>query len=121
MWRHAAIIALAVLTTATAAKAEQSVRNLLDLYDHAPPDARHVVEQAVRNTYNGISWSNSYLQTRGQKQSLYCPPDNVNLVDAQLIDMLRKEVQAHPDSGELPFGAGILLTAMRSFPCANSE
>ena len=119
MWRYAAAILL-VIAQVPAAKAEQSVNEFFRLYNSAPPDGKQVLQLAIGQTQNGIDWVNFYLEQK-KNLKLYCPPPKVALLDAQIIDMLRREVQTTPDMGNVPFGLALLLVSMKVFPCKNSN
>ena len=116
MWRYVAAIVLATMNMSTTARAEPAINAFLREYDHAPPAAKSIYELAIGNTYNGILWAYTLLHERNER-GFYCPPSKVALVNTQLIDMLRREVQEHPENGEMPFGLGLIVAPIKLFPC----
>jgi hypothetical protein len=119
MWRYVATILIAMTQMPVAAVAEPSVNEFLKLYDSAKPDGRVIFELAIRHTFEGIAWVNAYLHRTNQE--LYCAPSQIALLDAQLIDMLRRESKAFPENGKAPYGLALLLVSIKSFPCKNSN
>lgn len=115
MWRYALIV-LSAACFVSAANADVLTGNdLLKSFDRATDGAKHTFGIAISNEYDGIAWTNSYLQQNGP--GLFCPPTKVNLVYEQLLDILRKSIEANPRIGEAPYGLAMLLAAIHTFPC----
>jgi len=119
MWRYATAVLIAFSQLPSTARAEQTVNEFLKVYDSAKPEAKVIFHLAIRQTFNGIEWVNSYLQQNDQR--LYCPPSQIVLVDTQLIDMLRREAKISPAIGNAPYGFALLVTSIKLFPCKISN
>ena len=103
----------------TTAMAEYDVKSALQAYDSADLDNRKVWELIFGNTYNGMRWANAALVNRKQQQ-LFCEPNNVALTGPQVTEMLRRQLNADPKFGDIPFGFGILIVLQIKFPCTST-
>ena len=110
--------ALAVLMGATAAQAEMTAQELLDLYQTDDVEMRDLLETIIDGNSNGISWLNSYLaEYRGPKAQVYCPPNDFTLDGADMIAMMRTAIEHDPRYADLPYGATVMFAYIVRFPC----
>jgi hypothetical protein len=106
-----------VLLGPTRAMAEENMNTALRAYDSANSTDRKTEEIVFLNAQAGIWWANSVLFYRKQ-QPLFCPPDNAAPVPgAQVIEMVRRQVDENPMFGEMPYGLAVLMTLQKTFPC----
>jgi hypothetical protein len=106
-----------VLLGPTRAMAEENMNTALRAYDSANSTERKTEEIVFLNAQAGIWWANSVLFYRKQ-QPLFCPPDNAAPVPgAQVIEMVRRQVDENPVFGKMPYGLAILVTLQKTFPC----
>jgi hypothetical protein len=105
-----------LLLGSTAAMAEYDVRSALQAHDSADSDNRKVWALIFGNTYNGMRWANAVLVQRRQQQ-LFCEPNNAVLDGNEVTEMLRKQLNADPKFGVVPFGFGILIVLQINYPC----
>jgi len=83
--------------TATAhAQAEATAQEFLDKYEHADTTERQTILILIKGLAEGVSWADAYNQARGVAR-LYCPPGLFfSMQPEQLMDILRREVEARP-------------------------
>ena len=106
-----------VLLSPTRATAEEDVNTALRVYDSGNSTDRKTEEIVFLNAQAGIWWANSVLFHRKQ-QPLFCPPDNAAPVPgAQVLEMVRRQVNENPAVGDMPYGLAILITLQKTFPC----
>jgi hypothetical protein len=106
-----------VILGPTRATAEEDMNTALRVYDAANSTDRKIEEIVFLNAQAGIWWANSVLFYRKQ-QPLFCPPDNAAPVSgAQVLEMVRRQVDENPAVGEMPYGMAILISLQRTFPC----
>ena len=106
-----------VLLSPTRATAEEDVNTALRVYDSGNSADRKTEEIVFLNAQAGLWWANSVLFYRKQ-QPLFCPPDNAAPVPgAQVLEMVRRQVDENPVVGEMPYGLAILITLQKIFPC----
>jgi hypothetical protein len=101
----------------TAAMAEYDVKTALQAHDSADPENRKVWALIFGNTYNGIRWANAVLVQRRQ-QRLFCEPNNAVFDGPEITEMLRKQLNADPKFGAVPYGFGILIVLQINYPCS---
>jgi hypothetical protein len=102
---------------AEGSRAEEDVNSALLMYDTGTSAVRQAAEVAFANAQKGIWWANTVLSYRKQ-QPLFCPPDNSGVVPgAQVIEMLRQQINKEPVLGRAPYGLAILITLQKTFPC----
>jgi hypothetical protein len=66
---------------------------------------------------DGVSWANASNQAH-RVARLYCPPGKIFYQQPEdLIDMLRREVEARPDIGREPWQLATIETLRKVFPC----
>jgi hypothetical protein len=88
----------------------------LALYDAARPEDKAHLRDHVEAVANGVAWANAALNFQKQKP-LYCPPEKQNLTGEQALDILRKEIEARPASGNFPWPAVMIRALQNTFPC----
>jgi len=96
--------------------AEANATMFLALYDAARPEDKAQLRDHVQAVAYGIAWANAAFKFQKQKP-LYCPPDEQNLTGEQVLDLLRKELEAHPASGDFPWPAVTIRALQSAFPC----
>ena len=104
----------------TTAMAEYDVKSALQARNSADSDNRKVWDLIFGNTYNGMRWANAALVARKQPQ-IFCEPNDVALDGLAVTEMLRRQLNADPKFGEIPFGFGILIVLQIRFPCTNGN
>jgi hypothetical protein len=109
-----------LLLGSTEAMAEYDVKSALQAHDSADSDNRKVWELIFGNTYNGIRWANAVLVQRRQQQ-LFCEPNKGVLDGPELTEMLRRQLNANPKFGAVPFGFGILIVLQITYPCTGGS
>lgn len=108
----------AILIGTSAAHAEMSARELLELYDTGDTQMRELLETIVDGNSNGISWLNSYLdEYRGARAQVYCPPDTFTVDGPGMIKMMRTAIRHDPRYADLPYGATVMFSYIDHFPC----
>ena len=106
-----------MLLSPTRATAEEDVNTALRVYDSGNSADRKTEEIVFLNAQAGLWWANSVLFYRKQ-QPLFCPPDNAAPVPgAQVLEMVRRQVDENPLVWEMPYGLAILITLQKIFPC----
>jgi hypothetical protein len=68
------------------------------------------------NLWAGISWSNATVKSRGQPP-IYCAPDEISLQADQVVDILRRRVQAATYLGNMYAGMAMIDALQKTFPC----
>src|SRR5262249_53294133 len=85
-------------------------------YDAVRPEDTALLREHIEAIALGVAWANGALNFQKQKP-LYCPPEKQNLTGEQALDILRKEIEARPVSGN--FLAAVLIRALQhTFPCS---
>lgn len=107
---------LSLLPAPATAEGEANAATFLVLYDVAGPDDKARLRDHVEAVANGVSWANAALNFQKQKP-LYCPPEKQNLTGEQALDLLRKEIEARPASGNFPWPAVMIRALQNAFPC----
>jgi hypothetical protein len=102
--------------------AQASIADVFQQLDHGTVDDKNFVRTLIVGIEDGFSAVNDELNDNG-KPMLYCVPENNKFTSDQLIDILRRWVEANrakaPDIDVAP-PAGALLYAMEeAFPCSN--
>ncbi|WP_131858640.1 hypothetical protein [Bosea sp. BK604] len=103
---------MAVMVTATSARAEMAAKLWLERYD-AAGDGKPVYEIQIRSIENGISWVQASLKT----EKTICPPGNLVLQDKQIVSILREASRRNPDIADAPLGAALFYSLRGVFPC----
>jgi hypothetical protein len=114
----AAILACALLLMPATANA--TVADLFETLDHGSEQTKDIVLTIVEANVAGLDAANLVLNSQG-KAMLYCTPQKISLTGEQLVDILRRFVQAK--RAEAPFldklrPAEVLLVSLKdAFPC----
>jgi hypothetical protein len=78
------------------------------------------VEQSVtvyiNGLENGYGWANATLSNNGEVP-LYCQPSRLALSQDQIVDILRRFVEANPNLREMQTGLVLLMALQEMFPC----
>lgn len=116
--RTASLLGTAILLIANAGEAcaEWTGKELLDNYAKATPEQRAGMDQVIAAEENGMSWYAS-----ASKFHIYCKPENLGLTGNQIMDILKREVDAEPLIGKQPYGLAILLALRQTFVCPGQE
>jgi hypothetical protein len=108
---------LAFVMSSRAYAAEGTAQEFLDRYEHADVTERQTLLVLIKGLEDGVSWANASNQAHGVAR-LYCPPGKIFYQQPEdLIDMLRREVEARPDIGREPWQLATIETLRRVFPC----
>jgi hypothetical protein len=95
---------------------EQTVSQVLSDY-YSDSNAKRMTESMmVLDTYNGISWTNSYMSARFHKP-IFCPPKKIVFTVDQLIDIVRRGAEGDRALAELPFAMALVEMMVKTFPC----
>ena len=107
--------------TSTAYAVEGTAQEFLDKYEHADVTERQTLLALIKGLENGVSWANASNQAHGVAR-LYCPPGRIFYQQPEeLIDMLRREVEARPDIGREPWQLATIEALRKVFPCKRPE
>ena len=103
--------------SSTASAVEGTAQEFLDKYEHADVTERQTLLLLIKGLENGVSWANASNQAHGVAR-LYCPPGRIFYQQPEeLIDMLRREVEARPDIGREPWQLATIEALRKVFPC----
>jgi hypothetical protein len=108
---------LSLLPAPVTAEGEANATTFLALYDIARPEDKGHLRDHVEAVALGVAWANAALNFQKQKP-LYCPPEKQNLTGEQALDILRKEIEARPASGNFPWPAVMIRALQHAFPCS---
>jgi hypothetical protein len=119
--RAIAISLSALVMTSTAYAVEGTAQEFLDKYEHADVTERQTLLILIEGLENGVSWANASSQAHGVAR-LYCPPGKIFYQQPEeLIDMLRREVEARPDIGREPWQLATIEALRKVFPCKRAK
>lgn len=108
---------LAFVMSSRAYAVEGTAQEFLDRYEHADITERQTLLVLIKGLEDGVSWANASNQAHGVAR-LYCPPGKIFYQQPEdLIDMLRREVEARPDIGREPWQLATIETLRKVFPC----
>ena len=108
---------LAFVMSSRAYEVEGTAQEFLDRYEHADVTERQTLLVLIKGLEDGVSWANASNQAHGVAR-LYCPPGKIFYQQPEdLIDMLRREVEARPDIGREPWQLATIETLRKVFPC----
>ena len=108
---------LAFVMISRACAVEGTAQEFLDRYEHADVTERQTLLVLIKGLEDGVSWANASNQAHGVAR-LYCPPGKIFYQQPEdLIDMLRREVEARPDIGREPWQLATIETLRKVFPC----
>jgi len=108
---------LAFVMISRACAVEGTAQEFLDGYEHADVTERQTLLVLIKGLEDGVSWANASNQAHGVAR-LYCPPGKIFYQQPEdLIDMLRREVEARPDIGREPWQLATIEALRKVFPC----
>ena len=108
---------LAFVMISRACAVEGTAQEFLDRYEHADVTERQTLLVLIKGLEDGVSWANASNQAHGVAR-LYCPPGKIFYQQPEdLIDMLRREVEARPDIGREPWQLATIEALRKVFPC----
>jgi len=88
------------------------------MYNNATGNGRQDVQRHVETFEQGVSAANSYNNAEGRDDAvLYCVPTNILLKGDQLMDILRRQVEADPDLGTTVWQIALIEALREEFPC----
>jgi hypothetical protein len=108
---------LALLPASVRAEGEANATTFLALYDAALPEVKGRLRDHVEDVALGVAWANAALNFQKQKP-LYCRTEKQNLTGEQAVEILRKEIEARPASGNFPWTAVLIRGLQHTFPCS---
>jgi hypothetical protein len=115
-------LAIACLLILLPVAAQATIADVFQQFDHGTVADKDFVKTLVAGIADGISALNDELNDNG-KPMLYCAPENTKLTGEQLIDILRRWVEANrtkaPDIETAPTAAALLYALEEAFPCSN--
>jgi hypothetical protein len=102
--------------------AQASVADVFQQLDNGSVADKNFVKTLVAGIEDGFSAVNDELYDNG-KPMLYCVPETTKLTSDQLIDILRRWVEANrskaPDIDAAPPAAALLYALEEAFPCSH--
>ena len=114
------LFACCLCLMSVAAKAD--IADILRDYDHGTRAEQALAKAILRATEAGFSAANTELKDERRETPLYCAPERLNLTGEQLIDILRRWVDAKraqtPRIDTAPMPMGLLYALEDAFPCA---
>jgi hypothetical protein len=116
-----------ILVLVLPANAEiETAKGLLETYQDTSDGPRQLIEGWVIEFERGVAWADVYIQEterrterrteRSKRRLLYCK-GNLVLRGEQLMDILRREVEARPDEGKMNWRLVMLIALQKVFPC----
>jgi hypothetical protein len=78
---------------------------------------RTVISSNLSGIAAGLGWANTALRAQRMQRGLYCLPDNIEIQQQELIELLRDTLRDEPRLGQSPVGFGVLVALQRGFPC----
>ncbi len=114
----AAMICLFVLQTQPA-MAELSAQSFLENLKKSKKPDKSALAYFFRGNTNGISWMQSYLNSKYKKTKvkIYCPPRKRVLKYKEYVGIFRKYLNKKPKMKDKPLGMVIMLSLIDAFPC----
>jgi hypothetical protein len=123
-----AIILLLVLP-ANAETEIETAKGFLETYEHTTPGGRQLFEEWVTGFEQGLNWADIYIlescrrsphrlpwcSTATERSLLYCKGKLV-LRGEQLMDILRREVEAVPDEAKMNWRMVMIVALQKTFP-----
>jgi hypothetical protein len=109
------LIGYLLICQASPARAEASASELIRLLN-SEGDASWVARVRVGGIAQGFFWSNAFLTHQGLS-SHYCAPERMAMTDEQVIDILKRHVQANPQKGSLPIELVLMDAFKETLPC----
>ena len=111
------VLAALMLPTAVLAQQGMSSKDFLAWHKLTPSD----VEHSISMFEEGLSWANSHHARRG-RPPIYCPSPNLVLTGNQLIDILRRYVEAEPRfATDFPWQLVLIQGLRETFPCKDQQ
>ena len=102
--------------------AQASIADVFQQLDNGTVEDKNFVKTLIVGIEDGFSAVNDELNDNG-KPMLYCSPETTKLTGNQLIDILRRWVEAnrtkYPDIDAAPPAAALLYALEEEFPCSN--
>lgn len=96
-----------------------AVSDFLKLHDEPLGQSR--AETEILGLQAGFTEANTYLRETRKEAPMFCQPESLNLTADQLIDMLRRGMNAQPDLDEDDLGTALLVVMQRTFPCQQNS
>jgi hypothetical protein len=114
----AAVVALPVWVVPAQSRAD--IADLFQQYDNGATADRDFVKTLIVGVEDGFAAANDELKATG-KGMLYCSPEAVRLTGDQLVEILRRWVEANrsqaPRLEQAPPATALLLALEDAFPC----
>jgi hypothetical protein len=102
--------------------AHASIADVFQQLDHGTVEDKNFVKTRIAGIEDGFSAVNDELNDNGSPM-LYCAPENTKLTGDQLIDILRRWVEANrtksPSIDAALPAAALLYALEEAFPCSN--
>jgi len=105
-----------LLSTVEISHGETSAKVFLEHYDRMEGREKDLWGIVFGQGHNGMEWVNSWLESKGRKP-VFCTPAKIALTDDQVIDIMRRYVEANSDYQNHPFGFVLLYALIDAFPC----
>lgn len=101
------------LRTYDVASANEFLRN----YDAASANERQAGQAVALSAADGMEWVNAFLKAQRKEEPIFCVPEKLRLTGAQVVDVVRRQVEHNAALGSQPFGFALLAGLLATFPC----
>lgn len=88
---------------------------------HDEPLGQSRAETEILGVQAGFTEANTYFAETRKEAPMFCQPANLNLTADQLIDMLRRGVDAQPELDEDNLASALLVVMQHTFPCRQNS
>lgn len=111
-------LAVMVATMPSAANAEPSAKDLIELIERG--GLYETTGKFVLQTYyDSYMWANVYVEMQTNKQGhIYCPPPNMVMQTEQVQSILIRYLKDHPNEAEKPAGLVVMMSLQDTFNCS---
>ena len=96
--------------------AEATASQVLKTYQAASDDGKTYLRGYMIGLVTAYGYANVTLKAR-EADLLYCVPKDTDLVDEDVVGLMRYSIREDAKLGRSPFGMALLLALNRRFPC----
>ena len=107
--------AAAIFVASVPAHAEAGADYFIETIDGGGSDGL-ILTAALNGMVLGFSWANAELESANEAP-LFCQPRRIALASDQIIDILRRYVESHPDQRQTAAGLVMLMALKDALPC----
>ena len=106
---------------ASSARCEVDASAFLQDYDSGDDVGRQILRAYLLGLESGFGWAGTYFIQKRNQPPMICPPRGTIFSAQQLLDVLRKEVTEHPNSGKAHTGLALSIALRRAYPCISGS